>query len=442
MNEEELTPHFEELKKELEGKIDDAQLKKELNTYLNEYRVTIDAAKRGIKRKYGVDPTLAFVTGDSITKKISDLAGTEMNVDIIARAVFTEKKTVSVRGEQKTIVSGILGDETGTAPFTVWEGVNVDLVKGETYRFKNAYTKTWNEKVQVNLGSRGKVEKAEGVKLDVPDRALSADTTDVKIGDVRDGIGNVNVTGRILSVETRSITVKGETKEVHSGLIADDTGKIQFSAWNDYNLKKDESVCIKNAYIRSWKGIPQLNLGDRCEVSRVDDSFGEIDAAASSKKTVSEIMSAGGGLDVSITGTVVDMRGGSGLIKRCPQCNRSVLNDECATHGSVTPVFDLRMKLTLDDGTGAISAIVNRPDTERLIGVTLAAAEGLAKAHGDIEVVAREIAPKIIMKKVTVTGNVLIDEYGPMMIVKKVEADVVDVKAEAERLLKELEAAL
>ncbi|MDR3205643.1 MAG: single-stranded DNA-binding protein [Candidatus Methanoplasma sp.] len=442
MNEEELTPHFEELKKELEGKITDEQLRKELNTYLNEYRVTIEAAKRGIKRKYGVDPTLSFVTGDSISKKISDLTGTEMNVDILARAVFTEKKTVTVRGESKTIVSGILGDETGTAPFTVWEGVNVDLVKGETYLFKNAYTKKWNEKVQINLGSRGKVEKPEGVKVDVPDKIIAAESAEIKIGDIRDGAGNVTVTGRILSVETRNITVKGETKVVHSGLIADDTGKIQFSAWNDYNLKEKDSICIKNAYIRSWKGIPQLNLGDRCEVSKVADSFGVIDAAASSRKTVADIMSIGGGLDVSISGTVVDLRGGSGLINRCPQCNRSVLNDECTAHGKVTPVFDLRMKLTIDDGTGAISAIVNRQDTERITGVTLAAAEGLAKARGDTEIVAREMAPKIIMKRITVTGNVLSDEYGPMMIVKKVEEAKVDVKGEAERLFKEVEAAL
>ena len=441
MNEDELTLHFEELKKELEGKISDEQLKKELNTYLNEYRVTPDAAKRGIKRKYGAEgATSSFVTADVISKKISELQGTEMNVDITAKAVYVDKKQITVRGSQKIIVSGILGDETGTAPFTIWEGDEVELEKGETYLFKNAYTKKWNDRVQINLGSRGKVEKSTAT-VDVPDRTLVMDSTEMKIGDIKEGTGNVTVTGRIMSVEERNITVKGEARIVYSGLIADDSGKIQYSAWNDYDLKEGETICVKNAYIRAWRGIPQLNLGDKCEVSRVDDSFGEIDMS-SSKKTIADIIRIGGGLDVSVTGTVVDLRAGSGLIRRCPECNRSVLNEECTTHGQIEPVFDLRMKLILDDGTGAISAIVNRQDTELLTGITLEAAEGLAKARGDAEIVAREVAQLMIMKKISVGGNVLSDDYGPMMIVREVKLEDVDILKEAEELYEELEAAL
>jgi len=441
MNNEELALHFEELKKELEGKISDEQLMKELNTYLNEYRVTPDAAKRGIKRKYGAEGPSSFVTADVISKKIADLMGTEMNVDITAKAVYVDKKQITVRGSQKTIISGIIGDETGTAPFTIWEGDNLELVKGEVYVLKNAYTKKWNDRVQVNLGSRGRVEKGANLTVDVPDRTLLIDAAEIKIGNIMDGLGNVTVTGRIMSVEERNITVKGEAKIVFSGIIADDSGKIQYSAWNDYELKEGETICIKNAYIRSWKGIPQLNLGDKCEVSRVDDSFGEIDMNAS-KKTVADIASIGGGLGVSITGTVVDLRGGSGLIRRCPECNRSVLNDECATHGHVEPVFDLRMKLILDDGTGAISAIVNRRDTEAMTGITLEAAEGLARARGSPDLIAKEIAQMMIMKKVTVSGNVLSDDYGPMMIVEEARIESIDVLKEAEELYDELEAAL
>lgn len=441
MNDEELMLHFEELKKELDGKIDDDQLMKELNTYLNEYRVTVEAAKRGIKRKYGADGSSSFMSADTLSKKIGELKGTEMNVDITAKAVYVDKKQITVRGNPKVIISGILGDETGTAPFTIWEGDDVELEKGEVYLFKNAYTKLWNERVQINLGSRGKVEKTEGVRVDVPERTLTAESTEVKIGDIRDGLGNVTVTGRIMSVEERNITVKGESKIVYSGIMADDSGKIQYSAWNDYDLKEGETICVKNAYIRSWRGIPQLNLGDKCEVSRVDDSFGEIDITSSNKK-IDEIIAIGGGIDLSVTGTVVDLRAGSGLIWRCPECNRSVLNGECTTHGRVDPVTDLRMKLIIDDGTGAISAIVNRQDTERLTGITLEAAEGLAKARGDSELVAREMTELMIMKRVTVMGNVLSDDFGPMMIVNSAQIEAVDVVSEAEKLLNEVEAAL
>jgi replication factor A1 len=85
---------------------------------------------------------------------------------------------------------------------------------------------------------------------------------------------------------------------------------------------------------------------------------------------------------------------------------------------------------------------VNRQDTEKLTGVTLEAALALAKARGDSEIVAREMAALVIMKKMTMTGNVMSDDFGPMMIVNEVTLENVDVVAEAEKLFKEVEGAL
>ena len=412
----------------------------ELERYINTYNIPVDSSKKAILKKFGGEEA-AFVTADAIVKKISELAGTEMNIDLTAKVVYVDKKEITVRNNKKMIISGILGDETGTAPFTIWEGDSFDLVKGETYLFRSAYTKTWNNKVQINLGTRGKVEKCHDAKIEVPERTVFPDAVDAKIGELKDGMGSVNVTGRVISAETRNIIVKDEPKVVYSGIMADNTGKIQYSAWNDFGLKEGDSVCVKNAYIRSWRGIPQLNMGDRCTVSKVKDTFGAI-VDDTAPKTVADIMKIGGALDVAVTGTVVDLRAGSGLIKRCPDCNRSILNEECSVHGKVEPVFDLRMKLTVDDGTGAINAIVNRADTEKLTGITLSAATGLAKAKGDMDSVGRDMADMIIMKRVTVKGNVMSDEYGPMMIVRSAEMDKVDGEAEAKKLYKEMEEAL
>jgi replication factor A1 len=295
------------------------------------------------------------------------------------------------------------------------------------YHFRNCYCKTWNDKVQINLGSRGRVEPAEGVTMELPERQISAASSEVKIGKIRDGMGSVTVTGKIISVESKEIVARGEQKTVFSGIIADDTGRIQFSAWNDYGLKEGESICVSNAYIRSWKGIPQLNLGDRCEVSRVDEVTNVVDTSAN-QKTVEEITRIGGGLDITLEGLVVDVRQGSGIIRRCPQCNRSMLNGACTTHGAVEGVMDLRLKVVLDDGTGAISAIINKNDTEKLTGVTLQAARGLAAVQGEA-VVGREITSKILLKRIRVTGNVMSDDYGPSIIVKKAETVGIDLQA-------------
>ncbi len=439
MDRTELTPHIEEIKRVLGDKIDDEQIESELCKYLDDYHVDINAAKRGIIRKYGGNDS-GFATANNVAKKIADLTGTEQNVDVVAKIVYVENKNITVKGLNKTIVSGILGDDTGTASFTVWEPGAVQLEKGSAYTFKNCYCKLWNDRVQINIGNRGRVESAIGVEFNVPSSgASSLSASDVKIGDIRDGMGSVNVTGRIMSVEARKINSRGEEKIVFSGIMADETGKIQYSAWHDFELKEGESISAKNCYIRAWKGIPQLNIGDRAVVERLET---EIQAdAGESQKTVADVTRIGGGLDITIEGVVVDVKNGSGLIKRCPTCNRSMFNGVCSVHGTVEGIPDMRMKLVVDDGTGAIGAVVNRADTEKLTGISMNAAMGLAAARGE-GVVIRELMGKILLRRVRITGNVMSDDYGPSMIVRSASDVEVDVQGEAEKLLGEVEAAL
>ena len=438
MERTELTPHIEEIKRVLGDKIDDEQIETELRKYLDDYHVDVNAAKRGIIRKYGGNDS-GFATASNVAKKIADLTGTEANVDVIAKIVYVETKNITVKGLNKTIVSGILGDDTGTASFTVWEPGAVQLEKGSAYTFKNCYCKLWNDRVQINIGNRGRIETAVGVEFNVPNSGASLSASDVKIGDIRDGMGSVNVTGKILSVEARKINSRGEEKIVFSGIMADGTGKIQYSAWHDFELKEGESISAKNCYIRAWKGIPQINIGDRATVERLDTDIA-VDAGES-QKTVADVTRIGGGLDITIEGVVVDVKNGSGLIKRCPTCNRSMFNGICSVHGTVEGVPDMRMKLVVDDGTGAIGAIVNRADTEKLTGISMTAAMGLAAARGE-GVVIRELMGKILLRRVRITGNVMSDDFGPSMIVRSASDVEVDVQGEAEKLLSEVEAAL
>ena len=436
-------PIVEELYSALEGKVEKKTLREDLEKYVLKYRTGVAVAKDSIIKKYrNPRPAGTFFNGAPVTKKVKELEGTEMQVTIVARMVYVDKKTINTKAGPKEIISGILGDDTGTAPFTIWSSEG-EFEKGRVYTFKNGYTKKWQDQVQVNIGHNGSVVPNDDVTIAAPAGNVSAPSSarDVNIADITDQTKNVNVTGRISGVESRLIKVKGEDKTVYGGILTAETGRIQFTSWVDHGLKDGEVITAKNAYIRSWKGIPQLNIGDNTQVERSDRA---IEAAPSgpSQKTVEDIMKVGGGLDLSITGTIVDVRGGSGLIKRCPQCNRSVLGEECSLHGRIEPVMDLRLKLTIDDGTGAISAIINRKDTENITGITLDAAIEMAKEKGDMSIVADRMSSTLLLKKVTVTGNVMSDEYGPQMSVRGTELATTDVQKEAEELYSIVEGSL
>ncbi|NLL95353.1 MAG: single-stranded DNA-binding protein [Thermoplasmatales archaeon] len=434
----ELTPHVEELKRVLGKKVSEEDIRAELDNFVNRFGVDVENAKKAIVRKLG-DEGVSFITADAVKKKIGDLTGNEQSVDITAKVVFGESKDVTVRGQPKTIFSGILGDDTGTASFTVWEGEGVELETGAVYEFRNAYTRLWNERVQINVGNRGTIEASKERIETVP--YSGGEPVDAKIGDLREGMGSVNVTGKVIDVERREITVRGEPRVVFSGKMADDTGNVQFSAWEDFGLVEGRTYTVSNAYVRAWRGIPQLNMGDRASVEEADADFGDA-VGGPTESTISEIIAVGGGIDVSVTGVVVDVRQGSGLIQRCPECNRAILNGECVSHGTVEPVLDLRLKLVLDDGTGAMNVHVGRELTEKLTGVTLDAAVGLAKARGDPEAASRGMAGKVIIKQMKATGNVLSDEFGPMMIAREAEFLEIDIDAEAKKLLSEMEATI
>ena len=138
---------------------------------------------------------------------------------------------------------------------------------------------------------------------------------------------------------------------------------------------------------------------------------------------------------------MVDIRAGSGLIKRCPQCRRSILNGSCVAHGPVEGVSDLRLKAVIDDGTGAIGAVIGRADTERLSGMTLNDAEALASKLGE-GAVAAKLASMVLMKRVRASGNVTVDDFGPSINVNGIKAIEVDTAAEAKALLNDVEANL
>lgn len=368
-----------------------------------------------------------------IRKNIGDLAGSESNVDLVVKVVFSEKRNVSIKGENREIISGILGDETGTASFTAWDSSIGDMEKGSVLRISNAYTKLWNDQVQINLGSRCTIAH-EDAEITVPNTQPAVNLTDATVTELKDGMGSISVSGKIISIESRNVQIKGEDRTVWSGLFADGTGKVQFSAWKDFGLSEGDAIRIDNGYVRGWKGIPQLNLGDRTEVVKIADTFGDMSDISSTYKSIGDIIATGGGIDMEIRGTVVELRQGSGIIRRCPECNRSVLTDECMSHGTVEPVLDLRMKIFIDDGTGAMSAIINRNLTEKLCGYTLDDAIETSGAIGEASV-AKELASKISFKRITLRGNVMSDEYGPSIVASDAELTGNDVQERGESLL-------
>ena len=88
----------------------------------------------------------------------------------------------------------------------------------------------------------------------------------MKINDLKNGMKQVDVEGRILEkTATREVSsrYKNETYQVASAVLADETGQIKLTLWNEQitAVKENDQIKIENGYVTSFRGETQLNIG-------------------------------------------------------------------------------------------------------------------------------------------------------------------------------------
>lgn len=431
-----LAPHVQEVARALGDKLSEEEIEEELRKYVDVYRLSIPMAKRTIVKKYGGD-TASFSVG--FQRKLAELRPNEPNVDFVAKVLSVNDKEITAKGERKRIMFGFLGDDSTTVPYTAWETEGLELSKGEVISVKGAYTREYQGRIQVNFGNRVSIRKED------PETIQEVQVADgppkvVTVGELREGMGYVQVKGRVLSIEPKDVTVKGEPKRIFSGVIADASGKVQFTAWSDFKVKEGDILKISKATVKGWRGIPQLNFDERADVTKVKEKFPSAEELSKTAVSmISEISAKGGAADATVRGAVIEVRDGSGLIMRCPECRRALQKGTCKVHGRVEGLPDLRVKAIVDDGSGAVSAVIGRELTEKLTDTTLDECMERAKKSMNLDVVRDSMEEKLLLKVVTLTGNVTSDAYGLSMIVNDASMEVEDVRPEVERLLVELE---
>lgn len=205
-------------------------------------------------------------------------------------------------------------------------------------------------------------------------------------------ISELNVDGKWVNIKGKVVQLWEKTHESISqvGLIADETGTMKFTKWGSAEfpeVTEGQSYLFKSVVVNEWNGKFQLNMNKSSSVEQLDEDI-----------TV-------GTSTITFTGALVDIQSGSGLIKRCPQCNRALTKGACMEHGKVDGVYDLRIKAVLDDGIIAQDAIIKRDLAEEMTGLTLESAIALAADALDQGVVLEEMKKLLVGKYYTATGS-------------------------------------
>ena len=95
----------------------------------------------------------------------------------------------------------------------------------------------------------------------------------MKISELKAGMRNVSITGKIDSVgEPRTVNLKaGGTNTVADAIISDESGSIKLSLWGEEinNVQPGDRVSVENGYINTFRGENSLNVGKFGKLSKL-----------------------------------------------------------------------------------------------------------------------------------------------------------------------------
>jgi replication factor A1 len=371
--------------------------------------------------------------------RLKDLRVRAEPVAITARIVAVERREIQRKsdGGRRQILSGLLSDGTATVRFTWWDPPKEEIDRGLVIRAAPVEVREFQGRPELSFGWRTRVAPASEHELpavaptELPLRSL------LELAP-RDERFRIEV--RVAEVAPKTVTVGTERRQLHQGILADASGVLGFTAWTDFRLRPGEGLRIAGAYVRAFRGRPQVVLDERSRVERFEGpALPALGALPGDRVVALGLLREGGGLERALVeGRAVALQPPSGLVLRCPSCERLLKEGACRVHGAVEGRPDLRLRLVLDDGTGTVTLTLDRALVEKLTGRTLEACRDIVRETADPARVEGFLFEPLFGKRYRARGALDRDDFGLSMFPQEVVPSPPADPAEREALLRRL----
>jgi replication factor A1 len=385
------------------------EIEARLKMLIEDYKVPQGEARRSVLNYFLKEHGLAPAARASSEKvKIAEISQPGRWVDLEVKVLDLWEP-----GSETIAQTGLIGDGTGALKFVKWAKAGLpDLEVGKSYRLRRVVTDEFQGRFSVKLNRTSlveelaaEVEASGGVRL----------VEDAKIAEIEEP-------GRWINLRAKVVQLWDSNSDAISqvGLIGDETGSMKFVKWAKAELPElaeGKSYLLKNVVTDEFQGRFSIKLNRTSVVEELEEDV-EVGSQAA-----------------EFAGALVDIQKGSGLIKRCPVCRRSLAKGICAEHGKVEGSYDLRIKAVLDDGRRVQDILINRETTEELTGLGLEEAKQMAMEALDHEVVRSLMEGNLIGRYFTVTGP-RVDRY---ILVETIAAAPAVTAADVDELLAESE---
>ena len=371
---------------ELNAEIEPHEIERRIRDLVERFKVPAAEAERSVVsyflREHGIKRDDYYGTPEGAAPmQISDIDQAEQWVNLRAKVTQLWESTSPAINQ-----IGLIGDETGTIKFVKWTKSNLPaLVEGKSYSLENMTTDEWEGRFSVKMNRTTRISE-----LDEEIGTQDMEAHLVAIDDINESNKWINLRAKVTQLwdsEHESID--------QIGLIGDETGTIKFVKW-----AKSELPPLVEGKSYSFENLTTDEFEERFSVKfNKSSSINELDEDIEVGYSTAEF-----------TGAMVHIQDGSGLIRRCPTCNRALMKGTCMEHGNVEGLHDLRIKAVMDNGTIVQEALFNREITENISGILLDEAKEMAVDALDHNVVLDEMKKRLLGRYYTMTGSVL-DRY-------------------------------
>ncbi len=225
-----------------------------------------------------------------------------------------------------------------------------------------------------------------------------------------------------LSLKAKVVQIwdNNNDKITRTGLIGDETGVIKFTIFArntdiiPEGFAEGASYLFENVVSSVWQGQFSVKANKTTTITPCEDI--EV-----SRRTQ------------TVTGVIVAISSGSGLIKRCPECKRALSKGQCGEHGRVDGVYDLRIKAVFSPfGTNdQIDLVIGTVPTESLTGMSVAQARDIATEALDATVIDDQFRRDLVGRYYEVSGSMLSDSGMLVESIKHINICTQDALAEA-----------
>lgn len=299
--------------------------------------------------------------------KIGNLSGQVASVDltvtVLAKQPPTEVKRTT--GEAVKVARLVVADETGTVSLSLWDDkaeLANSLVEGESIELRGASVRERLGEVSLNLGRSGELQRST-VKIQSPRTSQLTSLQNAKGLLIVEGVVSDQPVAR------QVVTEKGETVNLASFTLRDETGSAKITFWRDQvesvtKLRKGLRVRITGARVRS--GL----TGEFELTSTPATKMGVSEQPATERpawEDIRHVIALEPGLSTWVKGVILEVLEQPKLFIVCETCNSQLtLSNKSFSCPSCKSTKEGPIKFTgrfkIDDGTGVAEVVVSAFD--------------------------------------------------------------------------------